>query len=68
MFCNAYCTHGGVCNLDTGHEGLHSASGYCEWEDRQSISEAEADQKINDKGYGSFLPLFKMAEELNKEM
>ncbi len=30
--CNTTCDHGGICTLDWDHDGLHSASGYCEWE------------------------------------
>jgi hypothetical protein len=41
MFCNEVCTHGGVCDLNKGHEGKHSAGGYCEWEGYSGVSQEE---------------------------
>lgn len=31
--CNQECSHEGACSLEPGHSGLHSASGFCSWED-----------------------------------
>lgn len=41
MNCESYCSHGGVCELEAGHEGLHD-SRYCKWTDAESIPRAEA--------------------------
>lgn len=43
MNCGNYCTHGGACSLPRGHDGQHSASGYCTWSDEESVSRAQAD-------------------------
>jgi hypothetical protein len=40
--CDSYCEHGGVCDLDLGHEGLHD-SRYCQWDDAHALSKADAD-------------------------
>lgn len=40
--CPAYCKHGGVCELDEGHRGLHD-SRYCTWDDAETVSAAKAD-------------------------
>lgn len=31
--CLAGCSHGGVCTQPAGHDGVHDASGYCQWSD-----------------------------------
>ena len=46
--CWSYCTHGGVCELDAGHEGLHD-SRYCTWTDDEAIDEEEADRRLIEK-------------------
>lgn len=43
--CHSYCSHGGYCTLDNGHEGQHD-SGYCQWSDEDSLSKPEADDVI----------------------
>lgn len=40
-WCKNYCSHGGICERDKGHEGLHD-TGYCQWSDAESISYEEA--------------------------
>jgi hypothetical protein len=40
--CDSYCEHGGVCEKDRGHDGLHD-SGYCQWDDARGLTKAEAD-------------------------
>jgi hypothetical protein len=42
--CQSYCEHGGVCELDEGHDGLHDSS-YCKWDDAHAIPKADADAK-----------------------
>lgn len=46
MICDTYCTHGGECSLEAGHDGLHDASGYCQWADEDSVDKAEADARF----------------------
>jgi hypothetical protein len=43
--CSAYCSHGGWCALNEGHEGLHS-SGFCTWSDAESLNQEEADTAL----------------------
>lgn len=43
MPCNRRCVHGGVCDLDRGHAGMHSASGYCRFSDDEAISDLDGD-------------------------
>lgn len=43
--CLAYCSHGGVCNREDGHEGKHD-SDYCQWTDEESISYDEAQSRL----------------------
>lgn len=45
MFCISYCSHGGVCILSPGHEGLHD-SNYCQWSDAEALSRDEANRMI----------------------
>lgn len=40
--CSSFCTHGGVCNLEEDHEGLHD-SGFCQWADAQALTRDAAD-------------------------
>lgn len=47
--CNSYCSHGGVCELSRGHDGLHDSS-YCEWSDEEAISREDADEILSSKG------------------
>lgn len=49
MICESYCSHGGVCELDPGHEGLHDSS-FCQWADAEALTKEAADQKLLDKG------------------
>lgn len=50
--CNVFCSHGGVCTLDLGHDGLHDSK-YCTWSDEESLTRAEADEVLSDKPGGS---------------
>lgn len=43
--CETYCEHGGICELDKGHEGLHD-SRYCQWTDNEAIGKEEADRRL----------------------
>jgi hypothetical protein len=47
--CSTYCSHGGVCTLSRGHDGLHD-SRYCKWSDEEAISREEADEILSNKG------------------
>lgn len=50
-FCGTYCSHGGVCDIDAPHPGQpHSASGYCTWNDDESIDKEEADDLFRLRG------------------
>ena len=42
MHCASYCKHGGVCELEAGHEGLHD-SRYCRWADAEAVPQVKAD-------------------------
>lgn len=50
-YCPHYCEHGGICELPSGHEGLHD-SGYCQWDDAHSLTEDEADALLATKSGG----------------
>lgn len=41
-YCVSYCSHGGVCILDAGHEGQHD-SDYCQWGDSEALDKTTAD-------------------------
>jgi hypothetical protein len=41
-FCDSYCSHGGVCVLERGHELPHD-SRYCQWTDDEALTKHEAD-------------------------
>lgn len=43
--CNSFCSHGGCCMLDAGHEGLHDST-YCTWTDDEALTEEEADKVL----------------------
>jgi hypothetical protein len=56
QMCQHYCSHGGRCTLERGHEGLHDSSGECRWPDAESITRAEADAIMAKTEFGaSFL-------------
>ena len=38
-YCISFCSHGGICELDAGHEGLHD-SRFCTWTDDEAIWQA----------------------------
>jgi hypothetical protein len=38
----SYCEHGGTCELDEGHVGLHDSS-YCQWTNEKAIDKETAD-------------------------
>lgn len=50
--CRAHCSHGGYCTENYGHPGRHDADGYCQWDDKDSVSAAEADQILSAKPGG----------------
>jgi hypothetical protein len=52
--CTTFCSHGGICELDAGHEGLHDSS-YCTWTDDEAISRKEADALLVSKGGADLL-------------
>ncbi len=43
--CKSYCEHGGVCELDAGHDGLHD-SRYCQWDDDHAVPKQQADDEL----------------------
>jgi hypothetical protein len=43
--CDSYCSHGGVCVLDRGHEGLHD-SRFCRWSDAEALTRDAANVVI----------------------
>lgn len=47
--CGRRCSHGGACTLDRGHEGKHSAGGFCEFSDEEALSDEEGDLLFMDK-------------------
>lgn len=46
--CGKYCSHGGYCIKGKGHKGVHN-SGYCQWEDEDSLNKEEADEILKGK-------------------
>lgn len=50
--CMTYCTHGGICELESGHDGLHDSS-YCQWPDTQSATRRDADEILSAKPGGN---------------
>lgn len=44
--CQSYCTHGGRCTLDRGHDGLHDSS-YCTWADADGLTKEAADAVLS---------------------
>lgn len=55
--CQVYCSHGGYCVQNYGHEGQHD-SGYCKWDDKDSLSKAEADEVLASKPGGEEVLIF----------
>jgi hypothetical protein len=53
--CDSYCTHGGICELNAGHEGQHD-SRYCQWTDAEALSKSDADDLFRDKADEFGLP------------
>lgn len=49
--CQSYCSHGGRCELDRGHDGLHD-SNYCTWTDAEALTKDAADQILATKRGG----------------
>jgi hypothetical protein len=43
--CQSYCSHGGRCVLDLGHDGLHD-SRYCAWTDADALTKDQADRVL----------------------
>jgi hypothetical protein len=50
--CEFYCSHGGVCALEPGHDGQYD-SGYCTWDDAEALSRSDADDLLREKPGGS---------------
>lgn len=50
--CRSYCEHGGICELEAGHDGLHD-SRYCQWDDDHALTEEEADAVAARSTYGA---------------
>jgi hypothetical protein len=50
--CGQYCSHGGFCDLDAGHEGLHQAGVFCSWSSVDSLTKEEADEVLAEKEGG----------------
>ena len=48
-YCLAYCSHGGTCTREPGHEDLHD-SGYCQWADAESLTRDAADAVLRSRG------------------
>jgi hypothetical protein len=51
LMCTSYCSHGGRCELDPGHDGLHD-SNYCTWTDTEGLTKAAADAVLATKDGG----------------
>ena len=49
--CKSYCQHGGRCESDAGHDGLHD-SGYCTWTDAEALTHEAADEVLRTKTGG----------------
>ena len=49
--CHSYCSHGGVCELNAGHDGLHD-SRYCTWTDGEAVPKDQADAILAGKPGG----------------
>jgi hypothetical protein len=45
MTCETYCSHGGVCGREAGHEGQHD-TGYCKFGDAEAVSRSEANAAV----------------------
>ncbi len=52
VMCESYCSHGGRCESDPGHDGLHD-SGYCTWADAEALSRDQADAVLRTKSGGA---------------
>lgn len=51
-YCESFCSHGGVCALEPGHDGLHD-SRYCTWTDDEAIDREAADELLLDHPNGA---------------
>jgi hypothetical protein len=49
--CDSYCSHGGRCTKDPGHEGKHD-SDYCTWTDAEAVTREQADEVLSTKAGG----------------
>ncbi len=66
--CDHYCTHGGRCVLDRGHDGLHDTR-YCQWPDTESLNRQAADEVLAGKPDGQdFLDTFAPLADLFEAM
>ena len=50
-YCESFCSHGGVCTREPGHDGLHG-SRYCTWTDDEALDRDAADEVLNMKPNG----------------
>lgn len=63
MGCETYCSHGGVCELDADHEGLHDTR-FCQFTDEEAITQEEADEIIAQQPGGvELLATYQFEEE-----
>jgi hypothetical protein len=60
--CWSYCSHGGICVLEAGHEGLHDSE-YCQWADAEALTKDAADAVFRRKG-GDVAEVILLASDL----
>lgn len=65
--CGSCCPHGGICPMDSGHDGPHD-SGYCTWTDDEAISRVEADAILLTSGNPIAAPLLAVTEALERQV
>ena len=51
VICDSYCSHGGRCELQPGHDGLHD-SRYCTWGEAEALSREQADAVLGSTAAG----------------
>lgn len=51
LICDSYCSHGGRCTRDPGHDGDHD-SDYCTWTDAEALTKDQADTLLAAKPGG----------------
>lgn len=63
--CERPCKHGGLCDLDYGHVGLHSAGGYCTYTDEEAVTREESDRIFDEKAGPGASALLGIASMIN---